>query len=105
MIDETLRVVSFSLVVFREAKRDVNINGQFKIFLVYMNPIKDTFFHFPLIYQIKHLHMNSIFDLHGLKYQVISFPRGGKSWLGCGAFTWILKYMKIQWNSSLKDGK
>ncbi|KAK9911377.1 hypothetical protein M0R45_035293 [Rubus argutus] len=27
VIDETLRVVSFSLMVFREAKKDVNING------------------------------------------------------------------------------
>ena len=27
VVDETLRVVTFSLMVFREAKKDVNING------------------------------------------------------------------------------
>jgi len=27
VIDETMRVITFSLVVFREAKSDVNING------------------------------------------------------------------------------
>lgn len=29
VIDETLRIVTFSLMVFREAKSDVNISGQF----------------------------------------------------------------------------
>lgn len=28
VIDETLRVITFSLTVFREAKKDVNLAGQ-----------------------------------------------------------------------------
>lgn len=33
MIDETLRLITFSLVVFREATSDVNINGEYTISL------------------------------------------------------------------------
>lgn len=38
MIDETLRLVTFSLMVFREAKVDVNLNGEF---LASRNPYLD----------------------------------------------------------------
>lgn len=37
MIDETLRLITFSLVVFREAKADVKVNGEFTLFLVLIN--------------------------------------------------------------------
>lgn len=36
VIDETLRVVSFSLMVFREARKDVYVNGEFKHLLITM---------------------------------------------------------------------
>ncbi|KAF7803944.1 ent-kaurenoic acid oxidase 2 [Senna tora] len=41
VIDETLRVITFSLTVFREAKSDVNINGQFltSLFCEYQNSL------------------------------------------------------------------
>lgn len=33
VIDETLRIITFSLVVFREAKADVNISGELTMIL------------------------------------------------------------------------